>query len=151
MTSASPPTAISDTSFTFLQSTTALTAGLLQLVPTALTALLLAGIAVLLLLPQVAGNAGHQTPPVQPSVLQPARSETPDANTFTLYLLDSEETAAELQEALAWYALHIAPSSRGYDVTFSAAGTDPAPLVSETWQRFQRSDVRFVVVDLRGR
>jgi hypothetical protein len=113
----------------------------------------LAGLAALLLLPGGAARPGNQAPPVASNLLQPARAETPDADTFTLYLVDSDAEGAALAEALMWYALHVAPANRGFEVVVAsaAAGSDPAALVSEAWQRFQRSDVRFVVIDLRGR
>jgi hypothetical protein len=150
MASASLP----NSEVTFLPEDVAPLAGrLLQLVPTAVTALLLAGVAVLLLLPELAGRSGNQAPAVPPNLLQPARAETPDADTFTLYLVDSELAAGALEEALMWYVLHVAPANRGFEVVVAsgAAGPDPAALVSEAWQRFQRSDIRFVVIDLRGR
>jgi hypothetical protein len=141
----------SEVSFPLRESASPLPARLLQLAPTALTAFLLAGLAVLLLLPQVAGRSGNQSPPVRPNVLQPAAA--PDTDTFTLYLVDSDAAAAALHEALVWYVLQVAPPNRGFEVVVAsaAADNDPAALVSETWQRFQRSDVRFVVIDLRAR
>jgi hypothetical protein len=128
-------------------------ARLLQLVPTALTILLLAGLAAQLLLPDGARGPANQAPAAAPNLLQPARPETPDADTFTLYLVDSDAEAGALAEALMWYALHVAPANRGFEVVIAsgAPGDDPATVVSEAWQRFQRSDVRFVVIDLRGR
>jgi signal recognition particle GTPase len=150
MTSASLPG--SETTFNLPNNAAPSAARLLQLVPTALTVLLLVGLAAFFVLPDSAGRSGNQAT-VQSNIPQLARPETPDADTFTLYLVDSAETAAELQEALVWHALHIAPANRGYEVvvTAGAAAKDPATLVSEAWQRFQRSDVRFVVIDLRGR
>jgi hypothetical protein len=150
MTSVSLPS--SEATFILPDNASPSAARLLQLVPTALTVLLLVGLAALFLLPDSAGRSGDQAT-VQPNMPQLATPETPDADTFTLYVVDSGETSAELQEALMWHALHIAPANRGYEVVVTAgtAAKDPATLVSEAWQRFQRSDVRFVVIDLRGR
>jgi hypothetical protein len=151
MTSASLPS--SEATFILPENAAPLAARLLQLVPTALTVLLLAGVAILFLLPELAGRSGNHAPPVRPAVVQPARAEAPDADTFTLYLVDSDAEAGTLAEALMWYSLHVAPANRGYEVAVAsgAPGSDPAALVSAAWQRFQRSDVRFVVIDLRGR
>jgi hypothetical protein len=151
MTSASLPG--SEVTFILPENAAPLAARLLQLVPTTLTALLLTGVAVLFLLPELAGRSGNHAPPVRPAVVQPASAETLDADTFTLYLVDSDPEAVALAEALMWYSLHVAPANRGYEVAVAsgAPGSDPAALVSSAWQRFQRSDVRFVVIDLRGR
>jgi hypothetical protein len=151
MTSASLPS--SEITFVLPENAAPLAARLLQLVPTALTVLLLAGLAVLLLLPDGASHSDNQSPPIPLNFLQPARAETPDSDTFTLYLVDSDMAAGALEEALMWYVLHVAPANRGFEIVVAsgAPSNDPAALVSEVWQRFQRSDVRFVVIDLRGR
>jgi hypothetical protein len=143
----------SEVTFILPESAVPLAARLLPLVPTALTVLLLAGVAVLFLLPELAGRSGNHAPPIRPAVVQQATAETPDADSFTLYLVDSDPEAVALAEALMWYSLHVAPANRGFEVAVAsgAPGSDPAALVSSARQRFQRSDVRFVVIDLRGR